>query len=92
MLSISTTKGRKLGRTSEQRDLGTAAGLVDGSLEFESNLQNKTGNLYFTAVIRVDIVKNRSPIKLESEGIAPPLPARKAQSTYIWQDYGKPKF
>jgi hypothetical protein len=91
-LFLTDSKGRKLGRTSQQRDLGTAAGLVDGSLEFESNLQNKTGNLNFTAVIRVDIVKNRSPVKLESEGIAPPLPARKAQSTYIWQDYGKPKF
>jgi hypothetical protein len=89
--TLTDSKGRKLGRTSGQRDLGTAAGLVDGSLDFESNLQNKTGNLYFTAVIRVDIVKNRSPVKLESEGIPPPLPARKGQSTYIWQDYGKPK-
>ena len=91
-LFLTDSKGRKLGRTSEQRDLGTAAGLTDNSLDFESNTQNKTGNLNFTAVIRVDIVKNRSPIKLESEGIKPPLPARKAQSTYIWQDYGRPKF
>ena len=90
-LSLTDSKGRKLGRTSTQRDLGTAAGLVDGSLDFESNLQNKTGNLFFTAVIRVDIVKNRSPMKLESEGIKPPQPARQAQGTYIWQDYGKPK-
>ena len=89
--TLTDSKGRKLGRTSGQRDLGTAAGLTDNSLDFESNLQNKTGNLYFTAVIRVDIVKNRSPVKLESEGIPPPLPARKGQSTYIWQDYGKPK-
>ena len=91
-LFLTDSKGRKLGRTSTQRDLGTAAGLVDSNLEFESNLQNKTGNLFFTAVIRVDIVKNRSPVKLETEGIRPPLPAREAQSTYIWQDYGKPKF
>ena len=91
-LSLTDSKGRKLGRTSGQRDLGTAAGLVDSNLDFESNLQNKTGNLFFTAVIRVDIVKNRSPVKLESEGIKPPLPARQAQSTYIWQDYGRPKF
>ena len=90
-LTLTDSKGRKLGRTSTQRDLGTAAGLTDNSLDFESNLQNKTGNLFFTAVIRVDIVKNRSPVKLESEGIAPPLPARKAQSTYVWQDYGKAK-
>jgi len=91
-LFLTDSKGRKLGRTSTQRDLGTAAGLTDSSLDFESNLQNKTGNLFFTAVIRVDIVKNRSPVKLETEGVRPPLPAREAQSTYIWQDYGKPKF
>lgn len=91
-LTLTDSKGRKLGRTSTQRDLGTAAGLLDNSLDFESNKQNTTGNLFFTAVIRVDIVKNRSPVKLESEGIAPPLPARKAQSTYVWQDYGRPKF
>jgi hypothetical protein len=90
-LSLTDSKGRKLGRLSAQRDLGTAAGLTDGNLDFESNLQNKTGNLFFTAVIRVDIVKNRSPVKLESEGIKPPLPASKAQSTYVWQDYGRPK-
>ena len=91
-LTLTDSKGRKLGRTSAQRNLGTAAGLMDSSLDFESNLQNKTGNLNFTAVIRVDIIKNRSPVKLESEGIPPPLPARKGQSTYIWQDYGKPKY
>jgi hypothetical protein len=90
-LFLTDSKGRKLGRTSTQRDLGTSAGLTDGNLDFESNLQNKTGNLFFTAVIRVDIVKNRSPVKLESEGIKPPLPASKAQSTYVWQDYGRPK-
>jgi len=89
--TLTDSKGRKLGRTSIQRDLGTAAGLTDGNLDFESNLQNKNGNLFFTAVIRVDIVKNRSPVKLESEGIKPPQPARIAQAPYIWQDYGKPK-
>jgi hypothetical protein len=89
--TLTDSKGRKLGRTSKQRDLGTAAGLTDGNLDFESNLQNKNGNLYFTAVIRVDIIKNRSPVKLETEGIRPPQPARKAQSTYIWQDGGLPK-
>tara|TARA_S200002703_G_scaffold146016_1_gene140742 strand:- start:482 stop:997 length:516 start_codon:yes stop_codon:yes gene_type:complete len=99
-LTLTDSKGRKLGRLSSQRDLGTAAGLTQTTtdsqgnpvLSFESNTQNTTGNLFFTAVIRVDIVKNRSPVKLESEGIKPPLPARQAQSTYVWQDYGKPKF
>ena len=91
-LFLTDSKGRKLGRTSQQRDLGTAAGLTDSGLNFESNTQNKTGNLNFTAVIRVDIVKNRSPIKLESEGVMPPRPAREAQSVLVWQDYGRPKF
>ena len=91
-LFLTDSKGRKLGRTSEQRDLKTAAGLTDSNLDFESNAQNTTGNLNFTAVIRVDIIRNRSPAKLESEGIKPPLPARKTQAPYIWQDYGKPKF
>jgi hypothetical protein len=91
-LSLTDSKGRKLGRTSEQRDLKTAAGLTDGNLDFESNAQNTTGNLNFTAVIRVDIIRNRSPAKLESEGVKPPLPARQTQAPYIWQDYGKPKF
>jgi len=90
--TLTDSKGRKLGRTSNQRDLGTAAGLVDINNQFESNLQNTTGNLYFTAVIKVDIIKNASPVKLESEGIKPALPASKTQSTYVWQDYGRPKF
>jgi hypothetical protein len=91
-LFLTDSKGRKLGRTSGQRDLGTAAGLTDSNLDFESNTQNKTGNLNFTAVIRVEIVKNRSPIKLESEGVMPPRPAREAQSVVVWPDYGRPKF
>ena len=91
-LFLTDSKGRKLGRTSGQRDLGTAAGLTDGNLDFESDLQNTTGNLNFTAVIRVDIIKNKNPVKLESEGIPPPRPAREAQSVVVWPDYGRPKF
>ena len=97
--TLTDSKGRKLGRTSLQKDLGTAAGLTktgtdaNGNpvLTFESNLQNTQGNLSFTAVLRVDIIRNRMPQKLESEGVAPALPARKAQAPLIWQDYGKPK-
>jgi len=97
--TLTDSKGRKLGRTSGQKDLGTAAGLTktgtDGNgnpvLTFESNLQNKQGNLSFTAVIRVDIIRNRMPQKLESEGLPPALPARKAQAPLIWTDYGMPK-
>ena len=91
-LSLTDSKGRKLGRTSGQRDLGTSAGLTDGNLDFESNKQNTTGNLHFTAVIRVEIVKNRNPVKLESEALPPPRPARQGQSVVVWPDYGRPKF
>jgi len=91
-LSLTDSKGRKLGRTSGQRDLGTAAGLTDVNLDFESNKQNTTGNLYFTAVIRVEIVKNRNPVKLESEALPPPRPARQGQNVVVWPDYGRPKF
>ena len=90
-LFLTDSKGRKLGRTSGQRDLGTAAGKNNGTV-FDSNLQNTQGNLFFTAVIRVDIIKNKSPVKLETERLAPALPARKTQAPYVWQDYGIPKF
>ena len=90
-LFLTDSKGRKLGRTSAERNLGTAAGLVDASLDFENNNQSTLGNLYFTAVLRVDIVKNSMPVKLETPRIQPLLPAREGQSTYIWQDYGEPK-
>lgn len=89
--TLTDSKGRKLGRTSKQKDKGTAAGLTDSNLNFVSDDQNTTGNLYFTAVLRVDIIRNRMPQKLESEGVAPALPARKAQAPVIWQDYGMPK-
>jgi len=97
--TLTDSKGRKLGRTSGQKDKGTAAGLTTTTTDsqgnpvigFVSDDQNTTGNLYFTAVLRVDIIRNRMPQKLETEGIPPPLPARKAQSTLVWQDYGKPK-
>jgi len=90
--SLTDSKGRKLGRTSGQKDLGTAAGLINATTDtFESNLQNTQGNLSFTAVIRVDIIRNKMPQKLETAALPPPLPARKAQSTLVWSDYGNPK-
>ena len=91
-LFLTDSKGRKLGRTTGQRDLGTASGLTDAGLVFESNLQNTLGNLNFTAVFRVDIIKSRTPAKLESTAIAPPQPAREAQTPLVWTDYGRPKY
>jgi hypothetical protein len=91
-LFLTDSKGRKLGRTTGQRDLGTASGLTDAGLDFESNLQNTLGNLNFTAVFRVDIIRSRTPMKLESQPIAPPQPARQAQTPLVWTDYGRPKY
>ena len=91
-LSLTDSKGRKIGRTSGQRDLGTSAGLTDSNLDFESNTQNTTGNLNFTAVLRVDIIRNKNPAKLESEGIKPALPARKTQAPLVWTNFGEPKY
>jgi hypothetical protein len=91
-LFLTDSKGRKLGRTTGQRDLGTASGLTDSGLDFESNLQNTLGNLNFTAVFRVDIIRSRTPMKLESKAIAPPQPAREAQAPLVWTNYGQPKY
>ena len=89
-LFLTDSKGRKLGRLSSQRDLGTAAGKETAGV-FDSNLQSTLGNLYFTAVIRVDIVKVFEPAKLESVGLKPPPKARESQSVLTWADYGRPK-
>ena len=89
-LFLTDSKGRKLGRLSTQRDLGTAAGL-ESSGSFENENQSTLGNLYFTAVLKVDIVKVYEPAKLQSVGIKPPPKARESQSVLTWPDYGRPK-
>lgn len=58
-----------------------------------SNLQNSLGNLFFTAVVRVDIIKMSNPARLETPALPLPLPARKAQNGVLtFQDYGMPKY
>lgn len=89
-LFLTDSKGRKLGRLSSQRDLGTAAGL-ESSGSFEKENQSTLGNLYFTAVLKVDIIKMFEPHKLESVGIKPPPKPRESQSVLVWPDYGRPK-
>jgi hypothetical protein len=60
---------------------------------FGSLLQNSLGNLFFTAVIRVDIIKMSNPARLETPALPLPLPARKAQNGVLtFQDYGMPKY
>ena len=90
-LFLTDSKGRKLGRRSAERDTGTAAGLADGTGSFLNLNQSTLGNLSFTAVIRVDIIRNSMPQKLQSEGPKPLLPARLGQSVYQFQDQGMPK-
>ncbi len=95
-LFLTDSKGRALGRLNVERQDGTASGLPGsvasaGSDAFESKFQSTLGNLFFTAVIRFDILKTSSPAKLQSEGLRPALPASKTQGIYVWQDYGNPK-
>ena len=89
-LFLTDSKGRKLGRLSSQRDLGTAAGKETSGV-FDNKFQSTLGNLYFTAVLRVDIIKMFEPAKLQSVGVKPPPRARESQSVLTWADYGRPK-
>ena len=74
-LFLTDSKSRPIGR-SKNAGTGTSAGLeatpVGETLPYESENQSRLGNLYFTATIRIDIVKVYNPNKLESE--PPPMP------------------
>ncbi len=74
-LFLTDSKSRPIGR-SKNSGLGTSAGLeatpVGDSLPYESEKQSTLGNLYFTATIRIDIVKVYNPNTLQSE--PPPMP------------------
>ncbi len=60
---------------------------------FASPYQSSLGNLFFTAVLRVDIIKMSNPARLETPALPLPLPARKAQNGVLtFQDYGMPKY
>ena len=74
-LFLTDSKSRPIGR-SKNSSLGTSAGLeatpVGDLLPYESEKQSTLGNLYFTATIRIDIVKVYNPNTLQSE--PPPMP------------------
>ena len=69
-LFLTDSKNRPIGR-SKNSGLGTSAGLettaTSDIIPFEKETQSTKGNLYFTATIRIDIVKVYNPNKLQSE-------------------------
>jgi len=65
---------------------------INGS-GFSSQSQSSLGNLFYTAVLRIDIIKMSNPSRLETPPLPLPLPARKAQNGVLtFQDYGMPKY
>lgn len=75
-LSLTDSKGRRLGRFTDDVTTGTANGretdVATNPPSYVSPLQNTLGNLFFTATIRVDIIKATNPTKLESKVFPPP--------------------
>lgn len=94
-LSLTDSKNRPVGRRTGETSKGTAAGLqkiVSNKLIFDKDTQSTLGNLFFTAVLRVDIIKMSDVKRLETAPLPLPLPARKAQSgVVIFESYGMPK-
>ena len=90
-LFLTDSKSRPIGR-SKNSGSGTSAGLeatpVGDLLPYESEKQNTLGNLYFTATIRIDIVKVYNPNVLQSE--PPPMPpiASRAGGVISWAPTG----
>jgi hypothetical protein len=73
-LFLTDSKNRPIGRPKNSGN-GTSAGLETTStsdVTYEKETQSTKGNLYFTATIRIDIVKVYNPNKLQSE--PPPMP------------------
>jgi hypothetical protein len=89
-LFLTDSKSRPIGR-SKNSGLGTSAGLETTAttdiIPFEKETQSTKGNLYFTATIRIDIVKVYNPNKLQSE--PPPLPQFPSRSTGVLS-FGSP--
>lgn len=94
-LYLTDSKNRPIGQTANVLH-GTAAGLIadeNTSPDFVSGYQDTLGNMCFSCVIRVDIIKMSQPAKLETTPLPLPLPARKAQQGVIFgfTDYGMAK-
>ena len=107
-LSLTDSKNRKLGRIRNATVGTAAGYMNDSTIAnnilagrryitattegFANDTQSTLGNLFFTAVLRVDIIKTGNPARLETPALPLPLPARKAQNGVLsFQNFGMPK-
>ena len=83
-LVLTDSKSRPIGRP-KNSGFGTSAGLEGtpsgDTIPYEKETQSSLGNLYFTATIRIDIVKVYNPNKLQSE--PPPMPQIPRRATGV---------
>jgi hypothetical protein len=81
-LFLTDSKGRRLGRFTDDVTTGSAAGRETypetNPPTYASALQNTLGNLFFSATIRVDVIKASNPVKLESKVFQPPANGSKS--------------
>ncbi len=92
---ITDSKGRHLGRKPNQMHNKTASGLYTtniGDNTFESDNQSTQGNLFFTGVVRVDIVKVRDVRKLETPRLERSSISSKASGIVTWENGGLPRY
>jgi len=99
-LFLTDSKGRKLGRfTPDNDNSGTAAGrettpaaitVTDGGEPtMASKRQSELGNLFFSAVLRIDVIKASCPTQLESEIFSPPFPGSKSGGVLPFTAYAE---
>jgi hypothetical protein len=83
-LFLTDSKSRPIGRA-KNSNLGTSAGLegtaTSDIIPYEKETQSTKGNLYFTATIRIDIVKVYNPNTLQSD--PPPMPPFPRKATGV---------
>lgn len=103
-LFLTDSKGRKLGRfTPDNDNSGTAAGRENtpaaitvtdgGEPSMVSKRQSELGNLFFSAVLKIDVIKASCPTQLESEIFSPPFPGSKSGGILPFTGYAeKPLF
>lgn len=98
-LFLTDSKGRKLGRlTTDNENSGTAAGdyifptitpTDGGTPSYTSKRQNELGNMYFTAVLKIDVIKATCPSQLGSEIFQPPYPGSKSGGILPFTGYAE---